>query len=550
VAKVLVVGGAGYVGGTACAWLLDQGHDVWILDDLSTGHELIVRRLAHLVVPSAPRGFMSNAHFRGFTRAQAGDRATIEPLLQKERFDCVMHFAAKSLVAESFAQPELYRENNVTQTQVLLETMLNAGIKRFIFSSTCAIFGNPDPGVERLHEDLPRKPINPYGETKLEVEHMLQTLTARGLQSIALRYFNAAGAEPKGRVGEWHEPETHLIPRLLKSALTGQVAQIYGTDYPTPDGTAIRDYVHVWDLAQAHGAAMARLMSGALAHADGEGTFEAYNLGSENGYSVRQMVTAAARATGRELAIEEKPRRAGDPPRLVGDSTLAKKVLGFKPDPQSLDRIFASAWQWEQTLVALAAASSQSPISPPSRKAVFLDRDGTLNVDPGYLSDPEQLKLFPNIGPALASLKRAGYLLIVVSNQSGIGRGIIQPDALPRIHERMDQLIQAQGGPALDRYEFCIHHPDAGCECRKPKPKLILDVARSLGIDLSRSFMVGDKRVDIQVGRAAGCRASVLVRTGDGETTETQLHRGEANFIAPTLADAARWILAQENAVP
>jgi UDP-glucose-4-epimerase GalE len=528
-AKVLVVGGAGYVGGTTCAWLLDHKHEVWILDDLSTGHLSFVKRLVGL---------------KGFTNARAGDGVSVTQLLERERFDCVMHFAARSVVSESVLKPELYFENNVLQTRALLDSMLAAGVKRFIFSSTCAVFGDPGQSVQRIHESLPQKPINPYGETKLEVEKGLETLAReKGLEAIALRYFNAAGADAAGRVGEWHEPETHLIPRILQAALRDEPMDLYGTDYPTPDGTAVRDYIHVSDLAAAHEAAMNRLLNGEGAREGGR--FEAYNLGSEDGYSVREMITACERAIGRKLKVLEKPRRAGDPPRLVGDSSLARKVLGFKVGESSLDRIFASAWKWEQGLEDLKKAGALKM----GRKAVFLDRDGTINVDPGYMSDPKQMGLIPGAGEALGLLKKAGFALVVVSNQSGVARGIIAPDALPRIHARLDELL-APFGATIDRYELCIHHPDAGCECRKPKSKLILDGARALSLDVASSYMVGDKHSDVQAGKNAGCKASVLVRTGHGLDTEPKLLAGEADFIGNSLADAAQWILAQESANP
>jgi UDP-glucose 4-epimerase len=518
-AKVLVVGGAGYIGSTACAWLLDQGHEVWVLDDLSTGHRAILDRLKGL---------------RGFVQARAGDAAVVGPLLARERFDCVMHFAASCIVSESVAQPDRYYENNVMQTRSLLEQMLKAGVKRLVFSSTCAVFGSPAADVELISEATPKSPVNPYGSTKLEVEKMLENAAATdGLQAVALRYFNVAGAEPHGRVGEWHEPETHLVPSLLGAALKGEPVEVYGTDFGTPDGTAIRDYIDVWELVAVHGAAMQQL----LVRGAG-GSFEAYNLGSENGYSVREMLKACEHAIGRKIASIERPRRAGDPSKLVGDSRLARKVLGFAPAKDSLKRIFTSAWKWEQGLGALK-----------NRKAVFLDRDGTINFDPGYLSGPEQMRLLPGVGEALGSLSRAGFALIVVSNQSGVGRGKITREALPLIHARMEELLAAHGA-RVDHYGLCVHLPEDGCECRKPKPKLLIDTARAMGVALARSYMVGDKHSDIQAGRAAGCRASVLVRTGYGAETERKLAAGEAAFIGASLKEAAQWILAQENAGP
>jgi histidinol-phosphate phosphatase family protein len=332
-------------------------------------------------------------------------------------------------------------------------------------------------------------------------------------------------------VGEWHEPETHLIPRILKAALADEPVEVYGTDYPTPDGTAVRDYIHVSDLAQAHEAAMMRLIGRV---SEDQGSFEAFNLGSANGFSVKQMIDACERAIGRKIQRVEKPRRAGDPPRLVGDSTLARKVLGFSPPADSLDRIFASAWKWEQGLADVIGG----------REAVFLDRDGTINDDPGYLSHPDQMQLLPDVGPALASLQNAGYKLVIVSNQSGVGRGIIERDNLPRIHARMEELLKPHG-VRIAHYGLCIHRPEEDCECRKPKAKLITDTARALGVDVARSFMVGDKHSDLIAGHTAGCRASILVRTGQGADTESSLKPGEATFIADSLPGAAKWILAQ-----
>lgn len=511
-AKVLVVGGAGYVGSAFCAWLLDRGAEPWILDDLSTGHRELVLGAR-------------------FVRGRAGDRSVVLPLLEEQRFDCVMHFAARALVAESVANPQLYFENNVEQTRALLGFMREAGLKRFVFSSTCAIFG--DPGDRRISEDLPKNPINPYGQTKLEAEQLLQDAAAEwGLRAVVLRYFNAAGAEPGGRVGEWHEPETHLIPRILQAAARNEAVEIYGTDFPTRDGTCVRDYIHVTDLAEAHEAAMRLLLT-----AEG-GRFAAFNLGTENGCSVREIIAAAGQVLGRKLAVVEKPRRAGDPPQLVADSARARAELGFKPR-FGIEAILSSAHAWEGKRRATR-----------SKRAVFLDRDGTLNLDPGYMGDPAQMALLPHVGEALSLLKQAGFELIVVSNQSGVGRGLISPEAIPRIHDRLDELL-SKWSVAIDHFELCFHRPDEDCPCRKPKPKLLLDAAEKRGIDLSRSFMVGDKWSDIDSGFLAGCRGSLLVRTGQGVQTEAELASGAyprnrlPAFRADTLLDAAHWILAQ-----
>jgi UDP-glucose 4-epimerase len=502
-AKILVTGGAGYVGSSACAWLLDRGHEVHVLDDLSAGHRQAVLT-------------------DGFTRARFGDRAAVSTLLAQERFDCVMHFAGKALVAESVANPALYREVNVGQTRALLETMLAHGVRRFVFSSTCAIFG--DPQGRPMNEDLPKNPINPYGQSKLEAEGVIREFTERGLQAVCLRYFNAAGAESGGRTGEWHEPETHLIPNVLKAALAGEAVRVFGNDYPTPDGTCVRDYVHVSDLAAAHESAVNRL----LALDPARGSFEAFNLGSEAGYSVTEAVRACEKVIGKPVRVQVEPRRAGDPPRLVADSARARRELGFQP-AFSLERIVETAWGWEKKRQSL-------------RPAVFLDRDGTINSDPGYLSRPEQMQLLPGAIDALAALHRAGYLLVVISNQSGVGRGLIREADIPAIHARLDELL-LEKGVKIDHYELCFHHPEDECACRKPKPKLILDAARKLGVNVERSFMVGDKISDVRAGRNAGCAASLLVRTGEGASDANRPEAGEADHVADDLKGAAEWIV-------
>ncbi|MFZ9595722.1 MAG: UDP-glucose 4-epimerase GalE [Bdellovibrionia bacterium] len=335
-AKVLVVGGAGYVGSTACAFLLDAGHEVWVLDNLSTGHSELVLT-------------------KNFVQADAGDRKALAKLLARERMDCVMHFAAKSLVGESFQKKDEYFENNVTQTRELLQCLLEFGVHRFIFSSTCAIFG--DPGGQDLHENLPEKPINPYGETKLQVEKDLRQLAQdTPLNAIAFRYFNAAGAEPKLRVGEWHEPESHLIPKVIQALIQSRPIEVYGSDYPTPDGSCIRDYIHVWDLAWAHCAGMERLLKSDAKKKTG--SFEAFNLGSENGYSVQEIIQGCESVTQKKAEVLLKERRSGDPARLVAQSAWAKKELGFGKNLQSLTSILSSAYQWELKRLKLKSLSS------------------------------------------------------------------------------------------------------------------------------------------------------------------------------------------------
>jgi histidinol-phosphate phosphatase family protein len=345
---------------------------------------------------------------------------------------------------------------------------------------------------------------------------------------VALRYFNAAGADLKLRAGECHEPETHLIPRVLKSARAGRSIEVFGSDYPTPDGTCVRDYIHVWDLAQAHEAAMRRLLSSPT----DAGIFEVFNLGSESGYSVKEIIAACEKVIGRKIPVTMKDRRPGDPPRLVAQAALAKKELSFQAK-LGLDAIVQSAWDWEK--------KNSSQLG----KAVFLDRDGTINDDPGYLSDPSQIKLLPRVSEALASLKKAGFKLIVVSNQSGVARGIVKEADLPKIHQELNRKLGEAS--AIDYFELCTHHPDSSCECRKPKPKLIQDAARKHGIDLLRSFMIGDKVSDIGAGRSAELKASILVRTGCGLESEALLRAGEASFIADSLTEAAAWILKNAN---
>jgi UDP-glucose 4-epimerase len=490
-ARILVVGGAGYVGGSVAAGLVDRGFETWILDDLSTGHRQ--------AVPGA-----------NLTVARAGDRAAVAKLLREGRFDAVFHFAASALVGESMRLKDLYFENNVEQTRLLIDEMLNAGVDTFVFSSTCAVFG--DPGDERIHEDLPKNPTNVYGQTKLDAERLIEKAAReRGLKATVLRYFNAAGSEPGLRVGEWHDPETHLIPNALEAVLTGGELTVNGADYNTPDGTCVRDYVHVSDLGDAHVAAFERM------RAMGKGgSFEAFNLGSESGYSVLEVARACERVVGKPLKLRQGPRRPGDPPFLVADSSIIEGALAWRLKRQERARL------------------------------VLLDRDGTINIDPGYLSRPEQLELLPGVGEALGRLQAAGFLLAVVSNQSGVGRGLIEEAALPRIHERLNRLL-APHGARIELFQLCIHHPDAGCDCRKPKGKLLVDAAARLGVPIGRSYMVGDKTTDLGAGRAAGCSGVALVRTGDGQTAEIQLKGGEADFVGRDLGAVADWILEKER---
>jgi len=314
--KILVVGGAGYIGSVCSELLLDEGHEVAIFDNLIEGHQHAVDSRAN------------------FIRGDLADREQIEAALSSTRPDAVMHFAAYALVPESMRDPSKYFRNNVSNGLNLLDAMLVTGVRRIIFSSTCALFGPPERVP--IDETTPTRPINPYGESKLAFEKILGWYDQiHGLKFVALRYFNAAGATKN--LGEDHRPETHLIPAVLKVAL-GQRAnlEIYGTDYDTPDGTCIRDYIHIVDLAQAHILALGATASGF------------YNLGTGGGSSVREVVAACRKITGRKIDTIEKPRRPGDPPRLIASSEKIKNELGWRPRFQSLDTIIESAWAWHQ----------------------------------------------------------------------------------------------------------------------------------------------------------------------------------------------------------
>ena len=320
-APILVVGGAGYIGSHMVKQLRQAGYAVAVVDDLSSG-----RREAVLAAP---------LHV-----GDIGDAGFVSALLAQVRPAAVMHFASFIQVGESVADPGKYYRNNVTATQVLLDAMRAQGIDRFIFSSTAAIFG--DPLYTPIDEAHPKAPINPYGRSKWFVEQMLDDYDrAYGLKSVCLRYFNAAGADPEGELGECHEPETHLIPLILQVA-SGRRPHItvYGEDYPTPDGTCIRDYIHVSDLCQAHLLALQQLLAG--------GGSARYNLGNGNGYSVREVIAAARRVSGHPIPVQTGPRRLGDPPVLVADARAARQALGWQPRHADLDTLLAHAWAWEQ----------------------------------------------------------------------------------------------------------------------------------------------------------------------------------------------------------
>ena len=321
---ILIVGGAGYIGSHAAMALEAAGYKVLVFDNLSTGHKEFLRFGRHVI-------------------GDLADRQALDALFSANSIAAVMHFAALTFVGESVSDPAKYYRNNVANTLNLLESMRDHDVRHFIFSSSCATYGMPEKLP--LVETHPLAPINPYGRTKLNVEWMLQDFThAYGLTYSSLRYFNAAGAAPaewKAGIGEWHEPETHLIPLVLQAALDERkTIGIFGTDYETRDGTCIRDYIHVHDLAQAHILALERLFSG-------EGS-SVFNLGNGQGYSVREVIDCARGVSGEKIAVKEAPRRPGDPPILVGDAQKAAHELGWKPKFAQLDVIVRTAWEWEQ----------------------------------------------------------------------------------------------------------------------------------------------------------------------------------------------------------
>ncbi len=325
--RILITGGAGYIGSHVVALLQERGRDVLVVDDLSAGH-----RAALGGVP--------------LIEADFGDPQTLDGVLAGGDVEGIVHLAAFAEVGASMTDPAAYYRNNLQGTLALLDAARRAGVRRFVFSSTAAVYGAPQDVP--IREDHPTRPMNPYGETKLAVERALHWFhRAYGLRYVALRYFNAAGARPGGTIGEDHDPETHLIPRLLRSAAAaaeGAVAAptpIFGTDYPTSDGTCIRDYVHVDDLARAHVLALDRMR-------DREDVAEAYNLGNGEGFSVREVVAAVERVVGVAPPTEDAPRRDGDPPILVASSRLARERLGWKPQLPSLAAIVETAWDWHR----------------------------------------------------------------------------------------------------------------------------------------------------------------------------------------------------------
>ncbi|MBF2022155.1 MAG: UDP-glucose 4-epimerase GalE [Hydrococcus sp. C42_A2020_068] len=321
---ILVTGGAGYIGSHAVLALQQAGYEVIVLDNLSYGHPELIQEVlkAELIV------------------GDTSDRALLANLFTSREISAVMHFAAFIAVGESVVEPVKYYHNNVVGTLTLLEAMLAAGVKKFVFSSTCAIYGMPKEVP--MTENHPRDPLSPYAASKEMIERILADFDgAYGLKSVAFRYFNASGADPSGLLGEDHNPETHLIPLALLTALgKRQSLSIFGTDYSTSDGTAIRDYIHVSDLADAHVLGLEYLLAG--------GNSDVFNLGNGNGFSVREVIETARKVTSREIPVVESPRRAGDAPILVGSAQKAREILGWNPQYADLTTIVSHAWQWHQ----------------------------------------------------------------------------------------------------------------------------------------------------------------------------------------------------------
>lgn len=318
--RILVVGGAGYIGSHMVKMLLVTGHEVIILDNLSSGHR--------------------DAVLGGtFVEGDLADAECLKQVFESHRPEAVMHFASFIQVGESVRKPDIYYRNNVTNTLNLLDTMLEFDVKKFIFSSTAAVFGEPDyVPIDEVH---PNRPLNPYGRSKWMIEQVLADYDkAFDLRSVCLRYFNAAGADPEGQLGERHDPETHLIPLILQAASgRRENIQVFGRDYDTPDGTCIRDYIHIVDLCSAHLAALEYLNKG--------GSSDLFNLGNGAGFSVQEVIEAVEKVSGKHVKVINGPRREGDPARLVADSKRAKSLLAWSPEYTSLEAIVRHAWQWE-----------------------------------------------------------------------------------------------------------------------------------------------------------------------------------------------------------
>ena len=321
---VLVCGGAGYIGSHMSKLLAEQGHQVTIFDNLSTGHRQAVK-------------------WGSLVEGDLLDPQALASLFKSNKFDAVMHFSAKSLVGESVQKPDLYYLNNVVGSLNLLDHMRLYGVNKFVFSSSAATFGHPQ--VALIDENHVQKPINPYGKTKLAVEYMLGDYAqAYEIRSVSLRYFNAAGADPSGQIGESHDPETHLIPNVMKAVLAeGAGLKIFGNDYETLDGTCIRDYIHVNDLCQAHLLALHYMDKNSGAHA--------YNLGNGKGFSVLEVINAASEVVGKKVKYEMVGRRVGDPPVLVANSSKIQEQLNWVPEYTEISKIISTAWNWHQHAV-------------------------------------------------------------------------------------------------------------------------------------------------------------------------------------------------------
>jgi UDP-glucose 4-epimerase len=318
---VLVTGGAGYIGSHVVKELIHRGHSPIVYDNLQTGHPEALRNAA-------------------FVLGDLADSEKLEETFQCHPIQSVMHFAADCLVGESVVNPLKYFNNNVKNSLQFIEIMLDYGVKKLVFSSSAAVYGEPERVP--ISETHPCRPTNPYGETKWIFERVLQAFQAsKKLDFISLRYFNAAGADPEGGLGEDHTVETHLIPLVLQAVLKGKKVSIFGSDYDTPDGTCIRDYIHVTDLAEAHILALQKLMS--------DGGSEIYNLGNGNGYSVREVIATAEKVTKKQIKSVESPRRPGDPARLVATSDKIRKGLGWIPKYPALETIIETAWEWHRT---------------------------------------------------------------------------------------------------------------------------------------------------------------------------------------------------------
>lgn len=320
--NILVLGGAGYIGSHTVYELIDKGHEVVIIDNLETGHKEAVHEKAR------------------FYQGDIRDRAFVDSVLDKEKIDAVIHFAANSLVGESMVNPLKYYDNNLCGTKVLLESMIAHDVKKIVFSSTAATYGEPER-IPILEEDK-TEPTNTYGETKLSMEKMFKwTDVAHGLKYVSLRYFNACGAHKSGLIGEAHKQETHLIPLILQVPLKQREAiTIFGEDYDTKDGTCIRDYIHVTDLAQAHILAVEYLMKG--------NNSNIFNLGNGVGFTVKEVIDTARRVTEEEIKAVVSERRAGDPAKLIASSEKARTILGWKPEHADLEEIIADAWRWHK----------------------------------------------------------------------------------------------------------------------------------------------------------------------------------------------------------